>query len=65
MMTNEKMYACLSIKDFSIDLYTTKNQVADAVGCHRNTLSNMDNRITIGDYIIIEAPVHRCKRGKR
>jgi len=64
-MKNNKIYACLSIKDFSLTLFTTKNQVADMVKCHRNSLIDMKDRITFGDYIIIETSISRCKRGRR
>jgi hypothetical protein len=64
-MANNTLYACLSLNNLSITLFTTKNQVADAIGCHRNTLLNINTRLIYGDYIITEVPVNRCKRGRR
>jgi len=64
-MKNNTLYACISVKDFSIDIFTTKNQVADRVGCHRNSLIELTERTTYGNYIIIPLTVTKCKRGRR
>jgi hypothetical protein len=64
MAKDNTYYATLSIKDFSINLYTTKNQVANQVKCHRNYLNNISDRITYGDYIIIPVTLTKCNRHK-
>jgi len=56
------IYACINIKDFSIDVFTTKNQVADKIGCHRNTLITMNERMTYGNYVVIPTTLSKCRR---
>jgi len=59
-------YLTIDIRDFSITLFHTKKQLAEAVGCNPNTLKDMKDRITIGNYIIISVPLpqkpHRQKK---
>jgi hypothetical protein len=59
-------YLTINIKDFSITLYHTKKQLAEAVSCNPNTLKDMNDRITIDNYIIISVPLpdkpHREKK---
>jgi len=62
---NNDVYATLSLKDFTLNIFTTKKQVADIVGCNRNTLIDIPNKITIGDYVIFTTTVTKCNRGRR
>ena len=62
MARKQVICGTLCVKDFSFELFTTKNQVADKVGCGKNYLSDLSQNITFGDYIIFQAPVSKCKR---
>lgn len=46
-------YFIIDIRDFSTYLCKTKTKVSEITACHRNTLTNMENKITHGCFIII------------
>ena len=52
----------LNIKDFSIELFTTRNQIVDKIGCGKNYLNNLSDKVTYGDYIIFSATLSKCKK---
>lgn len=66
MQKESPYYLTIDIRDFSITLYHTKKQLAEAVSCNPNTLKDMSERITNGNYIIISVPIpnkpHREKK---
>ena len=59
MKRKSPYFVLISIKDFSVRLYASKQKVADVVQCHRNTLGELKEKITMGDYIIV--PVYPIK----
>jgi hypothetical protein len=64
-MSDTTIFIVIDINDFSISAFTTKNQVAEHINCHRNTLFPLKSKITYQNYIITPTILYKCKRGHK
>ena len=48
-----KIYVAINLSDFSVITSKTKDTIASYVGIHRNTLTNMPDRVTYNNWLIV------------
>jgi hypothetical protein len=63
--TMEDIYTVLNIKELGVETFTTKQDVADYLKVHRNTIRFEDGMYFSGFYCVIEGQLTRSRKLKR
>ena len=52
-MKKKTFYVVINLDNFEIDLFRFKNEVADKVRCHVNSLIGFKGRKAINNYLVV------------